>query len=475
MNLPSPLRVLTLAVLVTACATSPKPLPASKPGEPRYVVGFLSLRPTTPEAAEEARAQEARLLTALTELSRNTPIDVVRPTVAVPASLEQAPGLAREAKVDLLLWGDATVDAGKLTVKLSAFETLLSLPSSFWPMEYAAGDAKRPEALSLDALRLSQAVLQETLLPMMMLDQPANTRAVLDALVVNQTKDWVDWNMDIIQRRWGMLGRLLRDGALTEKGYRAALDSVLAWRKDHAATPSSDIKEAFYSVGLARGLLLQGKPQAVVDLLAPIVERMPRDLESRLLLGRALLALGRAKDAADTLEPLAREGTSIGATRIYVAAVTELPDGPSRATTALDTLVEKNPEDAMAHLLRHLTAPGTRDASALKAFTATHPGEDWPLPLARHLTGEAPTFGANPDEEEATDHGVRLRRIQLHYYLGEAALAGRLPGKAGVVDPTLARQHFEAALATHAFHHPTYDVADFQLEQLARAPSAETP
>ncbi|WP_164011373.1 tetratricopeptide repeat protein [Pyxidicoccus trucidator] len=467
---PLPCLVL-IASLACACTApqTPAPEPDTAPAtEPRYVVGLLPLRPVTPEAATEAKAQEARLLASLQELLRNVPMDVVHPTVAAPASVDEARVRTAEAKVNALVWGEVSQENGKLTVKLSSFESTVGAPSSFWPMEYTLGDAKTGELLELDALRLAQALLQESLLPMMMRNQPVNVRATLEALVSKRPKDWVEWNKDIIERRWGMLGRLTRDGALTEKGYRGALADVAAWRANHDATPSTNAKEAFYSVGLARGFLLHGKPQAAVELLTPIVKRMPEDVESRLVLARAYLAMGDTVQPMVLLQSLVDEGRNPAAARMYVAAVAATYSGAELASRVMDRLVEKNPDDTMAWLLRYLTVPGAARVAELKAFTASHASADWPLPVARYLTGELDEqslWAATKDEDSHTE---RIRRIQVHYYLGEAARAGRQPGHEGSPSARDAKRHFEAAIATHAFHHPTYDLADFQLEQLRR-------
>ncbi len=456
--------LILLASLVSACTAHQTPATSPTPprAEPRYRVGLLPLRASTPEAAGEAKAHDARLAAALAGLVRNAPVEVVHPAVAPPANPEEARARAGDAKVNMLVWGAVSLEGGKLAVKLSGFETTLGAPSGFWPMEYTLADPKVREQLELDALRLGQAMLQESLLPMMMRDQPANVRAVLEVLGVRAPKDWVEWNRDIIERRWGMLGRLTRDGALTEKGYRGALAEVARWRAESGPTPGNQAKEAFYSVGLARGFILQGRPQAAVDVLVPIVERMPGDAESRLVLGRAHLAVGDAASAAAVLEPLTRDGKNAPATRLYVAAVDE-----ARADTALAKLVEANPEDAMARLMRYLAArrAGTGE---LKAFTAAHPAGDWPLPVARVLAGELEEKALWEAAKDADSHMERIRRIQAHYYLGEAALAGRLPGREGKPDREEARKHFEAAIGTHAFHHPAYDLADALLEQLRR-------
>ncbi|QSQ21074.1 tetratricopeptide repeat protein [Pyxidicoccus parkwayensis] len=446
----------------TAAATAPQ-------AEPRYVVGLLPLQVTSPEAAPYAPLQEQRIQTALQELAANTPMTVVFPLNTRPlTSMEEARTRAAAAKVNTLVWGTVSAEGEKVIVKLSSYESTVDANSSFWAMEYSTLDPKADEQFELDALRIAQAIMQDSLLPMMMRDQPSNVRVMLEALVSKAPHDWVDWNQDIIRRRWGMLGRLLRDGALTEKGYRGALADVAAWRANHEATPSTNVKEAFYSVGLARGFLLQGKPQAAVETLEPIVKRMPEDVESRLLLARAHLAMGDTTQAPVLLQPLVDEGKNPAATRMYVAALAPTNSGKEQVDTALSRLTEKNPDDVMAALLRYLTAPGAARVEELKAFTSAHASADWPLPVARYFTGalnEQALWAATKDEDS---HMERIHRIQVHYYLGEAALAGRLPGHEGHPDQRAAQQHFEAAIATHAFHHPTYDLADFQLEQLHR-------
>ncbi|MBZ4419733.1 tetratricopeptide repeat protein [Myxococcus sp. RHSTA-1-4] len=471
--------LIALASLALACTAHPAsataPVAETTPrGEPRYVVGLLPLHPTTPEAAEEARAQQARILAALTGLIREAPMSVVHPTVASPATPEEARARTEEAKVNALVWGDVALEGGKLTVKLSSFESTVGAPSGFWPMEYTLADPKGRELLELDALRIGQALMQESLLPMMMRYQPGNVRAMLEALVSKHPRDWVGLNRDIIERRWGMLGRLTRDGALAEKGYRGALAEVTAWRANHAATPGSDAKEAFYSVGLARGFLLQGRPREAVEVLEPLVKRMPGDVESRLVLARAHLAMGDTSPAAALLRPLADEGKNTAATRMYVAAVVRTDSGLELTQRVLNLLVEKNADDAMVRLVHSLCSPGAARVTELKAFIASHAAGDWPLPVARYLVGELDEQALWAATKDADSHTERIRRIQAHYYLGEAALSGRLPGHEGREDTREARRHFEAAIGTHAFHHPTYDLADFQLEQLRRGLVAGT-
>jgi len=294
----------------------------------------------------------------------------------------------------------------------------------------------------------------------MMRDRPAEVRRTLEALVSRQPKDWVDWNRDIVERRWGMLGRLTRDGAFTEKHYRAALAAVAAQRSP------SPVKEAFFSVGLARGFLLQGRPQAAVDVLSDIVRRMPEDYESRLVLGRAWLALGKKVEAAGVLEPLAEKGTDPVATHLYVASVAGQPE---RVRSALTQLLEKNPTDATARLVRYVAAPGPEATADLKAFMASRSTGEWPLAVARYLLGEMDEQALWAATKDADAHTERIRRCQAHFFLGEAALAGVLPGRSDASGLAEARRHFEAALATHAFHQPTYDMADARLEQLRAA------
>ncbi|NMO16101.1 tetratricopeptide repeat protein [Pyxidicoccus fallax] len=466
--------LLVLAAMSVACTHAPAPVAEPAPrSEPRYVVGLLPLRAATPEAAEVAKAQQARILASLHGLTREAPLDVVHPAVASPSTLEEARARTGEAKVNALAWGEVSLEGGKLAVKLSSFEATVGAPSGFWPMEYTVADAKLGELLELDALRIGQALMQESLLPMMMRYQPSNVRAMLEALVSKHPLDWVGLNPDIIERRWGMLGRLTRDGALAEKGYRAALAHVAAWRAKGTAAPGTDVKEAFYSVGLARGLLLQGRTREAVEVLAPIVKRMPGDVESRLILARAHLAQGDMDASAGLLRPLVDEGKNTAATRMYVTAVAAMRDGAELAKQALSVLVEKNPDDVMAWLLDSLSGPREALVAKLKSFIASHVSADWPLPVARYLVGELDEqalWAATKDEDSHTE---RLRRIQAHYYLGEAALAGQLPGHEGRADTREAQRHFEAAIGTHAFHHPTYDLADFQLEQLRRGLMAD--
>ncbi len=469
------MRTLSCLVLLASLACTAPQTPAAEPAsdtpqasEPRYVVGLLPMRPTTPEAAVEAKAQGARILASMKGLIANVPMEVVHPTVAAPGSVEEARVRTAEAKVNTLVWGEVSQEGGKLTVKLTSFDSTVGAPSNYWPMEYTLGDAKARELLELDALRVAQALLQETLLSMMMRNQPANVRAALEALKSKQPQDWVELNRDIIERRWGMLGRLTRDGALTEKGYRGALADVAAWRANHEATPSTNAKEAFYSVGLARGFLLQGKPHAAVEVLEPIVKRMPEDVESRLVLARASLAAGDTVHAQVALGPLVNEGRNAVAMRLHAAAVARTYSGGEPLNDALNRLVEKNPDDPMAWLLRYLTAPGAPKVAELKVFTAAHASADWPLPVARYFTGELDEQALWAATKDADSHTERIRRIQVHYYLGEAALAGRLPGHEGTSSIRDAQRHFEAALATHAFHHPTYDLADALLDYLRR-------
>lgn len=429
------------------------------------MVGLLPLRPTTPEAADEAKAQDALLANALAYLTRDMHFEVLHPALQAPTGPEQAPSLVRGTKVDALVWGDVSLESGKLAVKLAGFEKTVDAPFSTWPMEYSLAETQGRELRELDALRTAQFLLEISLLPQMMRNRPAEVRRTLEALSPRHPQDWASLNRDIVERRWGMLGRLTRDGALTEKGYRGALDEVLAYRAKSSEPPSQGnlFKEAFYSVGLARGFLLQNRPQDAVDVLSDVVRRMPELDEPRLVLGRAWLALGNKEQATEVLEPLMRKNPGAVATRLYVAAVEGQPE---RVSAALTQLVEQSPQDATARLLRYLLAPDSEAMADLKVLIASQPSGDWPMPVARYLLGEVDEQALWAATKDADDHMERIRRCQAHYFLDEAALAGILPGRAGAPDKAEARRHFEAVLTTRAFHQPTYDMADAQVEQL---------
>ncbi|OJH41489.1 tetratricopeptide repeat protein [Cystobacter ferrugineus] len=462
------LQSILLVSLATACAAHrgpaiPTASSSASKGDTPYVVGLLPLRPTSPEAAAEAKTQQSLIEQALATLTPGTPIVVVHPDVQPPTSAEQASALAQSAKVDELFWGEVSLENGKLSVRLQGFERTVNAPHGTWPMEYTLADPAQREARELDALRVAQYLLEESLLPQMMRNRPTEVRQTLEVLVVREPKDWVDWNSDIIHRRWGMLGRLTRDGVLTEQRYRAALAEVAA----QASSPPSSAalyKEAFFSAGLARGFLLQGKPQAAVELLSDVVRRVPDETDSRLLLGRAWLALGNRAEAAKVLEPLSQQNANLETSRLYTVAVA---DQPERVDAALARLQEKQPEDMGVRLLRHVIAPSPESTADLKAFTASHPTAAWPLPVARYLLGELDEQALWAAAKNADDHQERIQNCQAHYLLGEAALSGVLPGRSGSPDRNEARRHFEAAIATSAFHLPAYNLADARLEQLA--------
>ncbi|ATB34858.1 hypothetical protein CYFUS_000265 [Cystobacter fuscus] len=463
-----PLRLLLLVSLATACAAhrgpaAPIASSSASKGNTAYVVGLLPLHPTSPEAAAEAKAQQSLIEQALATLTPGTPIVVVHPDIQPPTSPEQASALVQSTKVDELFWGEVSLENGKLSVSLRGFERTVNAPHGTWPMEYTLADPAQREARELDALRVAQYLLEESLLPQMMRNRPTEVRQTLEVLVVRKPKDWVDWNSDIIHRRWGMLGRLTRDGVLTEQRYRAALAEVA----EQASSPPSSAtlaREAFFSAGLARGFLLQGKPQAAVELLSDVVRRVPDEADSRLLLGRAWLALGNRAEATKVLEPLSRQHANLESTRLYTVAVA---DQPEQVNAALAWLQEKQPEDTSVRLLRYVIAPSPEATTDLKAFTASHPAASWPLPVMRYLLGELDEQALWAAAKNADDHLERIQNGQAHYFLGEAALSGVLPGHLGAPDRGVARRHFEASIATSAFHQPTYNLADARLEQLA--------
>ncbi len=449
------------------------PLPSVSSEKP-YVLALASFQVKTPGAEAEARAEEERLAKALASLIGGEVVKLVPAPGEPPVDAKQAVARVQSLGADGIVWGHVSLAEGKLTLqRFFHHRSGWEISGTWFPSTYTPGDAAQLAAHEKEVRSFLQFVLYGVNLGFMLDFQPEQSRRVLEALKPGQDpEDFATRNEGLIRRRWGMQGRLVRDGKATEDAYRSALAWVEAQRKLHQSDPDSkastyDAQEALFSVGLARGSLLRGRPQDAVQVLWPILERRPEEVEVRQVLGRALLAFGAIERAAQVLEPATRVGYDAVSTRMYAAALAGQPDAAARTREAFSTLFSKRPDTPLFQVFPYLASAG-REVAELKALAASTPTEEWPLPVPRFLLGEtdeAALWQATKSPDAKTE---RDNRCWVHYILGEAELAGVMPGRKGWPDREAARRHFEAAIATHAFSTDAYNLADFQLEQLRR-------
>ncbi|MBF5042155.1 hypothetical protein FGE12_07090 [Aggregicoccus sp. 17bor-14] len=441
---------LPLLLVLAGCA-SHRRAPANAPA-PRYVLLLAPLHAKSPEAQAEAQRQQEQVAATFALVAEGMPVTLVQRAAAAPASEAEAAALARAQGVDATLWGEVGVTEGKLTVHLRSTLARGDDLGSWIPATYAPQDEAAAAARERDSIIFAQSTLYGVNLWLMLRDQPREAAQLLSQYRVLRAGDFVDWNPDLISRRWGMLGRLERDGVAAEKAYRRALEDIAEVHRRHPETSPPVNKEAFYKVGLARAFLLQGRAQEAVSLLQAVLAQPPTvyDGEVRRILGRALLAVGDAPAAAQVLEPVrsAKDPDTV-ALRLYVA-------------TGQPRFERKDASDFERLLLGIVWG----DAARLAALVQERPAGEWPVPLARQLQERRVDERALEAAAHAADPVIaRAHRCELHYLLGEAALAGLVTGKR---DPEAARRHFEAALATRAFANDGYELADAALEQLRR-------
>lgn len=470
---------LLVCLLATAACTAhrgaaafPEPVPATPPDKP-FVMAIAPLLVATPGAEAEAVAERERLERTLAALVGAEVVRIVPAAGPPPAEPQQAAALARASGADGILWGRVSVQEGTLTLQ-RFFHTAggWDIGGTWSPTTHVLADPGQRRARDTDARYFMQLVLFGVDLAFMLENQPEQSLRVLEVLRPGKDpEDFVTRNEGLIRRRWGMQGRLLRDGEMTETHYRSAIAWVDEQRQRHAGRPgfnagAYDAQEALFTVGVARGLLLQGRPGDVVPLLSRLVERNPSDIEGGQLLGRALLAVGEPGQAARALEPVTRQGYDPVSPRLYAAALAGQPDAAARVREAFATLFSKYTDSAELRLLPYLASAGA-ETGELKALAAS-PANPWPAVVARFLLGqldEAALWAGTRGSDSRTD---RSNRCWVHYVLGEAELAGLMPGRPGAPDREAARRHFEAALGTHSFASDAYHLADFQLEQLHR-------
>jgi tetratricopeptide (TPR) repeat protein len=449
------------------------PLPSVPPEKP-YVLALASFQVKTPGAEPEAKAEQERLEKVLATLIGGEVVKLVPAPGEPPVDAKQAVERVQSLGADGIVWGHVSLENGKLTLqRYFHHRSGWEISGTWFPSTFEPADPEQLATHEKEVRSFLQFVLYGVNLGFMLDFQPEQSRRVLEALKPGEDpEDFVTRNEGLIRRRWGMQGRLVRDAKATEDAYRSALAWVEEQRKLHQNDPdykasSYDAQEALFSVGLARGHLLRGRPQDVVQLLMPLVERRPEDVELRQVLGRALLAFGALERAAQVLEPAVRVGYDAVSARMYAVALAGQPEAAARTREAFSTLFSKRPDAPVFHVFPYLASGGT-EVAELKALAASKPTAEWPLPVARFLLGEldeASLWAAAKHPDAKTE---RENRSWAHYVLGEAALAGVMPGRKGSPDPELARRHFEAAIATHAFSTDAYNLADFQLEQLRR-------
>ncbi len=472
----TPIAVLLCLLTTVACTAHRAPVASTEavPADKPFVMAIAPFHVPTPGAEAEAQAERVRTERVLTSLVGAGVVKIVQASGMPPSEAQQAVALARASGADGILWGSISLQEGKLTFQRSFHDSRgWNIGGSWSPTSYVLTEPGQERARDKDVRGFLQMVLYGVNLAFMLDYQPEQSRRVLEALRPGQDpEDFATRNEGLIHRRWGMQGRLLRDGKMTETHYRAALAWVDAQRKLHAGDADYragyyDGQEALYTVGVARGLLLQSRPRDVIPLLSRLLERNPAGIEEGQLLGRALLAVGEVQRAARVLEPVTRQGFDTVSARLYAAAVSGQPDAAARTREAFATLFSKLPEVHELRLLPYLASAGA-ETEALNGLAAATPANPWPTVVARVLLGQIDEASLGAGTTGSDSQMDRSQRCWVHYSLGEAELAGLMPGRSGSPDREAARRHFEAAIATHSFASDAYHLADFQLEQLQR-------
>jgi hypothetical protein len=312
----------------------------------------------------------------------------------------------------------------------------------------------------LEARRFGQAILYSAVLDSLLRDEPVAARATLEALVSHEPGDWVALNEDLVERRWGILYRFLRDGTATEVRYRRALAEIESAKVNNATGTEGakilDHKSAFYTVGVARGLLIQRRIADANKVLSASFAQHPDDFETRQLVGRTLLDLDRDDEAARVLAPLAKQGFDVISDRLFALAVQSDPDAREEVEASFAVLARFFPDSGFDAALRTLVLRKSTDP--VQALTAG----SWDGDLGRFSVGQVSADQLLQAAANASDHRVaRERQCQAHELIGERLLIH--PGRQAEAD---AIHHFEAALETRAFALDAYQLADFWLERL---------
>ena len=453
------LGVLTFAVLSSGCAhvSAPSAADAADTRDSEFVIGVAAFHEGAGLEGGAGRAEGELYARMFATTGGVPPLRVVPLFDTAPADGAAALTLGRAHGVDLVLWGTvAHGEDGALVV--DRHTTTASGPHpgketvQFPPGRYVLpGDQSKNE---LEALQFDQALLDLSALFFMMRDEPASARAALTALVPRRPHDFVAQNEDIIERRWGMLFRLNRDGRGAELRYRHALEELAKQGGNDAH------KRAFYTVGLARGLILQGRIDEAIPLLTESLRLAPSEGETRQLLGRALLARRQDAQAAEVLRPWAAQGWDVVSIRMLAEA---LPDSPEVAGDFAK--VARQLDYPYVQILRAIALPHDVEARAAVAALATGPKvATWPASLAKFALGELDETTllsvAHTGDRESTHEQLS----QAYEIIGETKVAR---------DPNAARAAFTAAIATHAMHQDAYNVADFWLDRLASTNEAK--
>jgi hypothetical protein len=453
---------LSISVVAVAGCSHAVAVASVEPPSAVYRAGiahFAGERPSATAAGVEEGELHADMLTAVLH---GAPVEVVHIDVT-PHDAQEATRASVAAKVDAVVFGLVRLEDTTLVIERHAVATSgsdIGKDLIGWqPNRYDLRSPDGRAARALEARRFGQAILYSAVLDFLLRDEPVAARAALEALVSHEPGDWVALNEDLVERRWGILYRFLRDGTATEARYRRALAEIeTAKVKSAAGTEGAKIadhKNAFYTVGLARGLLIQRRIADAHEVLSGSFAQHADDFETRQLVGRTLLDLHRDAEAARVLAPLAKQGFDVVSDRLFAVAVQDRPDAREQVEASFAVLARFFPGSGFDAALRTLVLRKSPDP--VQPLTAG----SWDGDLRRFAAGEVSAVQLL-QAAEASDHRLtRERQCQAHELIGE-----RLLIETGAQAEADAIRHFEAALETRAFALDAYQLADFWVERL---------
>ncbi len=213
----------------------------------------------------------------------------------------------------------------------------------------------------------------------------------------------------------------------------------------------------WYSLGIARSLLLVGAVESAMPYLERAHHRFPEDREVRLVLAQVYRSLGRKAEADRLVAGVTVSAEEESRSDEMLAGLALSRGRPAEAAAALERALRARPDDPLlqARLGRALleSKDYPRAAAAFRAALALTPAaaQEW-VGLGHALALAGDTGGALDAYGNALRHDPAL--YQVHHNMG--VLLGRRGDSAG------AREHFRAAIRIK----PDYDAARQALERI---------